>query len=215
MAGGLASSAVYLAFSTGEITDLDWYRMPQLLALCVGLGVAWTRIGVRAPRPATILAGAAVVVVVPALLWVQYAERVAGPNHDFWHPVEAVSRHVGRAVPPGGVVATVDYPGVVAAFSGRRVVALDGLTGDYAFQDDLRDHGLCALRRRGVRWLVVDDESRLRSVATADGTGYDVEITSWLHAKPAGLLRLEPGDRVFADPTSGLSLWRVDPPCPP
>ena len=120
-------------------------------------------------------------------------------------------------VPADGVVATVDYPGVIASYSGRRVVALDGLTGDYRFQDQLRDQGgACALAERGVRWLVVDDSDRLIPVGTGHPpTAYDVELASWLHHVGAGRLRLHPRtDLVYDDPSSDLSLWRIHPTCP-
>lgn len=211
LAGGLASSAVYFAWSPGKLTDLDWYRIPQLLAAAVAAGLVVARASGWRPSFVRIAAPVAAGLLVLPLLAVQFDRRLWGANRDFWGPVATFSVDVGDRTPAGAVIASVDYPGVLAAYSGRRVVALDGLTGDYAFQDDLRDHGPCALARRGVTHLVVDDERRLDG--DRPGT-YRVELASWLHRVGAGELSIDRSDDlVFEDPATGLSLWRIHPRC--
>jgi len=216
LAGGLMSSAIYFAWSPGRFTDLDWYRMPQLVAAAVLTGMAIRRIAGWQPKLVTVGAPVLVALLIPALAFVMVDRRLDGPNRDFWHPVARFAQHMDSLVPTDQAVATVDYPGVIASFSGRRVVALDGLTGDYDFQDELRDRGgSCALADRGVRWLVVDNSDRLLPVHPAHPTvAYDVELASWLHHVGAGRLRLNPKtDLVYDDPRSDLSLWRVHPSC--
>ena len=159
---------------------------------------------------------AGVVVLVPLLLVFFVDRRLQGANHDFWHPVAEFSEEVGRQVPDGEVLATVDYPGVVAAYSGVRVLALDGLTADYAFQDDLRDRGSgCALAERGVRWLIVENSERLLPGPEGSPPGtYQVEMTSWLHRVSAGAVVVDRAtDLVLDDPGADLSLWRIAPVC--
>lgn len=216
LAGGLTSSAIYFAWSPGKLTDLEWYRMPQLVAAAVAGGLVARRVAARSPRVLDVLAPAGVVLLVPLLLVFFVDRRLQGANHDFWHPVAEFSVEVGRLVPEGEVLATVDYPGVVAAYSGVRVLALDGLTADYAFQDDLRDRGSgCALADRDVRWLIVENSERLLPGPEGSPPGtYQVEMTSWLHRVSAGVVVLDRDtDLVLDDPGSDLSLWRIDPVC--
>lgn len=220
LAGGLVSTAIYLVAGVGRYTDLDWYRMPLLVAAAVLVGLAVTRLSALRPVVVDVVAWSVVVALLAGTLVVVEFGRLRGANHDHWHPVAEFSEEVGALVPPDEVIATLDFPGVLAAFSGRKVVALDGLTGDYAFQDDLRDlGGACALARRGVRWITVDDLDRLR---TPDGRvpgpddlpPFTVALSSWLHHVDVGTVELRPGDLALDDPTTGLSLWQLTPQCP-
>ncbi len=211
-AGACLSSAVYFAWSPGNLTDLDWYRMPHLLAVAVATGLVARRLAAVDARVFDLGVRLAAVVLLPFAAWFMVVDRIQGENHDFWHPVADFSEVVGELVPDGEVVATVDYPGVAAAYSGDRVLALDGLTGDYDLQAELRDEGPCALARREVSWLIVDDDDRL--FPRPDGApGHRVQVTSWLHREGGGDLLLDPGDLAHRDPVSGLSLWRVRPAC--
>ncbi len=218
--GGGVAMVIYLVAGVGRYTDLDWYRMPHLLAVVVLAGLAVARVAEARPRYGDLAVAGAAAVVIPALLVVVFERRLNGANHDYWHPVAEFSEAVGDAVPADEVVATLDFPGVLAAFGDRKVLALDGLTGDYEFQDDLRDlGGACALARRGVRWLTVDDVDRLRTPdgaipSATDEPPFTVVISSWLHRVDVGVVDLAPGTLVLQDAATGLSLWRIDPRCP-
>lgn len=218
--GGAVSMGVYLLAGVGRFTDLDWYRMPHLFAAAVLAGLAVARLEEAWPRTVDLAVVVVGVVLVMAPLFVVFERRLAGANHEYWHPVADFSVAVGAAVPPEEVIATLDFPGVLAAFSQRHVVALDGLTGDYDFQNDLVESGgACALAQRGVQWLTVDDGDRLRRLdgsipVDGDEPPFTVVISSWLHRVDVGVVELDPGALVLEDRASGLSLWRIDPRCP-
>src|SRR5690606_4059780 len=101
-------------------------------------------------------------------------------------------------------------PGYVALAIRRPTVALDGLTGDFDFQDDLRDHGAaCTLERLGVTHLVTDAPGRLQPVPGHPGRRSQ-EAAAWLHDADAGTIEVE--DRA-ATSAVGLERWRVAPTC--
>lgn len=212
--GGLTATAYYFTWSTGPLTDLDWYRVPQATAAAIALGLGADYSAAKRPVVVPgVLAGASLALV--ALLAIHWGLRANGPNDHLWDPVEEVSREVGRHVVEDERIATLDYPGVLALFSQRSVVALDGLTGDRAFQDDLRDLGApCVLARLGVEWLFVDDEQRLVPVPGGRGDEWTIEVSSWLHRQPAGELTVRAADRRLVDEATGFSLWRWSEQCP-
>ncbi len=210
LTGGLMSTAVYFAWSPGKLTDLAWYHVPLLLAASIGVALTAARIELRRPILARAGVALALVVAVSATSWLLVVDRLHGANRDFWNPVAEFSTEIGHRVPAGEVIATLDYPGVVAAYSDRPVLALDGLTGDFRFQDDLRELGAeCALQDSGVRWLLVDDDDRLVPAGDGAAAGWAVEVNSWLHREHVGDLALRPSDRVLSDAATGLSLWRL------
>lgn len=209
--GGLGSTAVYLAWSPGRITDLAWYHVPHLVACAVAAGLVLSRLELVLPPFLPRIAPTVGAVGVLILVWANVALRIDGANHRFWHPMARMSTEVGRRVPAAGIVLATDNPGVLAAYSGRRIIALDGLTGDYALQDDLRDEGAsCALRDRHVGWVLVDDVVRLAPTKDHDN---EIGIVSWLHHIGTGSLSLAPSDLVLDDEPTGRSLWRVHPRC--
>lgn len=214
--GAAVASAFYITLSPGGFTDLEWYRVPHLTAAVIAVGAAVTRweVGrVRAVVAAAALAG--VVVLVAGVGWVTATRRVSGPNRELVDPLEAFGHAAADVLPENAVVATVDYPGVMGLTVERPVVALDGLTGDFAFQEDLRRRGAeCALALRRVTHLVTITDERLEE-APGDEGGFVQPVGSWLDDMPAGDLPVDRDALLLDDEASGLSLWELDLGCPP
>jgi hypothetical protein len=214
LAGAALASGFYLVFSPGSLTDGSWYHVPQILALALGAALLADRVLLARPSLTPVaLAGVGVVLV--AAVGFVVVERVGGANDAQAEAVLDFSEGVRRLVPPDGVVATVDYPGYVALVGERPVVALDGLTGDFDFQESLvRDGAGCTLERLGVTHLVTISDTRLEPVAGASDGALSQVVTSWLDDVPVGELVVRPDDQLLDNATSGLTLWRVRPSCP-
>jgi hypothetical protein len=140
--------------------------------------------------------------------------RVQGANADQADAVRQFSRDAAAVLPDDAVVVTVDYPGYVALVTRRPVIALDGLTGDYDFQDDLRARGgPCALADLGATHLVTDTDTRLQPKPGGPPTARVQAVTSWLYDEPAGELTVDERDQLVRNPASGLDLWTLSVSC--
>lgn len=85
-----------------------------------------------------------------ALVFVKYLRVDPGPR---WY--EEAAAWIDREVPAGGAVVTTNSPGGLAFFAARPVMALDGLTGDFAWHERAAAVGLYeSLRERGVTHVV-------------------------------------------------------------
>jgi hypothetical protein len=212
--GAIAACAFYFLFSPDKLTQAGWYQAPHILAFALGTALVVDRAVERIPRLAPVVYGGAVALVALAIVFLLQF-RVQGPNADQADEVRRFGAAADAALPDDAVVATIDYPGYVALTTRRPTIALDGLTGDYAFQDDLRTRGAaCALATRGATHLVTDPDNRLRPIPGSDPPRYEQDVTSWLYDEPAGVLVVSSSDRVLAESSSGLGLWTLDASCP-
>lgn len=212
--GALAASAFYFLYSPDKLTQAGWYQAPHILAFALGTAAVVDRATVRVPRLAPIVVWGSSALLLAGLAFV-IGFRVHGPNADQADAVRSFSAEASAALPDDAVIATVDYPGYVALIARRPVIALDGLTGDYAFQDDLRARGgECALAERGANFLVTDPDGRLRPASGGPPGRYEQDVSSWLYDEPAGVITVDARDRLVDDPTSGLALWRLSVTCP-
>jgi len=211
--GALAASAFYWLWSPGKLTNAGWYQAPHIVAFALGTALLVDRVAVRLPRLAPLVAiGSTAALAFGLAFVVQY--RVQGANADQADAVRQFGRDAEAALPPDAVVATVDYPGYVALVTRRPVIALDGLTGDYAFQDDLRDRGgECALAERGTTHLVTDADARLQPAPGGPATALVQGVTSWLYDEPVGEVTVDGRDRLVSSPGSGLELWKLSVSC--
>ncbi|MGI8939898.1 MAG: hypothetical protein ACR2JF_17115 [Iamia sp.] len=213
LAGAVVASAFYILLSPGGFTDLEWYRVPHLAAALVAVAVAVTRLEASAARPTVGVAALGTSLLLLGTGWVITTRRLEGPNRELFDPLEAFGYASDRALPDGAVVATVDYPGVLGLTDEHPLVALDGLTGDFSFQEDLRDLGAaCALSNRGVTHLITITDERLVAIPGEAGA-FRQPVGSWLNDRPVGSIRVDEEGLVLDDPRSGLSLWRVDLDC--
>lgn len=207
--GALVASGFYWLWSPGKLTNAGWYQAPHILAFALATALLVDRVAVRLPRLAPLVAvGSTVVLALGLVFVVQY--RVQGANADQADAVRQFARDADAVLPDDAVVATVDYPGYVALVTRRPVIALDGLTGDYDFQDDLRDlGGECALAERGTTHLVTDTDARLSPASGGPATARVQEVSSWLYDESAGVLTVDERDRLVRNPDSGLELWSL------
>lgn len=212
--GALTASAFYFTFSPDKLTQAGWYQAPHILAFALGTALLVDRATERAPRLAPFaLAGSIAMLVLGVAYLVGF--RVQGPNADQADAVRRFGAEADAVLPDDAVVATIDYPGYVALTTRRSTIALDGLTGDYAFQDDLRTRGAaCALAKRGATHLVTDPDNRLRPVPGSTPARFEQEVSSWLYDEPAGVLIVDASDRLVDEPSSGLALWSLSVRCP-
>lgn len=136
---------------------------------------------------------------------------VHGPPSTLWTEARAFSSEVSEVLPEDAAIATVDMPGVLGLLSGHPVVALDGLTGDYAFQDNLRDDGVsCTLHDLGVRYVVTVYERR---IVERTSQSVRLAIYSWLHF--GGPTELRGRGPLVVSRSGDYQLWRLDAGCEP
>jgi len=209
-AGALAANLWYLLVSPGALTRGGWYHAPHVVALALGGGLAVERLGARWSIATKALPLASAALLVVTLVYVG-VDRLRGANQDQAVAVRSFVDRMRAELPADAVVLAVDYPGYLA-LSGRSVVAVDGLTGDFEFQAALRDVGVgCTAARLGVDHVVTKAGGALDPVD--DGAGVRVRVDSWLYRVPAGTLDLRQRDRLLTDDETGLTLWRVRPEC--
>jgi hypothetical protein len=101
-------------------------------------------------------------------------------------------------LPEGSVVLASDFPGALAFLTDDKIVPLDGLIGDYKYNDELRQRGINEfITRTNARYYmgphvginqVASDGMGTNSLGHKDGQS--VEISSPLYRKPAGSIDL-------------------------
>ncbi len=183
-----------------------------MLGLALGAGAAADAVLRWRPglRPVAIAGCAAVLLAAVAFSW---SERVRGANADQADAVRAFGAAASAALAddPDAVLVTVDYPGYVALTTRRPTIALDGLTGTFELQRDLRDRGAaCTLEELGATHLVTDAPGRLAAVPGHPDRRRQA-VSAWLYDAPAGSLEVA-GDPLATSP-AGLELWRLAPTC--
>ena len=208
--GSAGAAGWYFAFSTGQLTRGGWYHAPYVLALALGAALAVQAVLDRVPALAPAVAIGAALVLFGAVAF-SWTERTRGANADQADAVLAFGAQARAALPADAVLATVDYPGYVALVTRHPTVALDGLTGDFELQRDLRDLGAaCTLERLGVSHVVTDAPGRLEPVPGDPGRKQQ-QVASWLYDAPAGAIVL---DERLVTSAVGLQLWSTVATCP-
>ncbi|HRE87578.1 MAG TPA: hypothetical protein PK095_00440 [Myxococcota bacterium] len=178
----------------------------------------------RFATPATTLLAAGLL----ALIFVKYLRVDPGPR---WY--EEAAAWIDREVPPSGAVVTTNSPGGIAFFAARPVMALDGLTGDFAWHERAAAVGLYAsLRERGVTHVVSMGDAqtvapwiaRTRQVGHGgEGPTFEGELRpdqtadlervgmfSGIVHRQVGWLATRP-DNLTSRCPCGLAMWRLAP----
>jgi hypothetical protein len=111
-------------------------------------------------------------------------------------PLVGLARHMAATLPEGSRILVLDAPGRTAWFSGLPVIAMDGLTRDHDFSDEVRNPDLPAwAERNGITHLIsYDVPADLPWCRTEVHDGVlTVHFKAPATREPAGTL-------VFADP---------------
>jgi hypothetical protein len=217
--GGAAAASLYtFVAAQDDFTTWNWYFVPHALAAAVGCAAAAHRLTARASNrdhgramTGAVTALSVVLLVMATLLVVRRPFSSVQEQRD---ETLAFARALQAEVDPSDRIATVDLPGVLGLGSRRPVVALDGLTNDFDFQDDLMDLGAsCTLHRLGVTHLVTYETGPASPDASDDGLVLGVR--SLLHGADAGVIEISESDEVFRGSSPPMVVWRIDPDCSP
>lgn len=182
----------------------------------------------RFATPATTFVAAALL----ALIFVKYLRVDPGPR---WY--EEAAAWIDREVPPSGAVVTTNSPGGIAFFADRPIMALDGLTGDFAWHERAAAVGLYeSLRERGVTHVVSMGDAqtvapwieRTRKVGHGgEGPTFEGEINPDGTARLArvgmfsGIVHRQVGwlattqDNLTSRCPCGFAMWRLTPAASP
>ena len=218
LGGAAAASAYTFVAAQDDFTTWNWYYVPHCLAAAVGGAAAAHRLTERASSRGHGRAMTGAVAALSVALLVLAAglvvRRPLSSVQDQRDETLAFARSLQAEVDPSDRIATVDLPGVLGLGSRRPVVALDGLTNDFDYQDDLVDLGVsCTLSELGVRYLVTY-ETGPASADTSDG-GLVLGVRSLLHDADAGVIDITESDEVFRGSSPPMVVWRIDPDCSP
>lgn len=212
LGAGLAS-AFYYCYSAIAWTGAGWYDVPQLFAAALAAAPAADRVlssPSRFVRP-VLIGGLAVFILLAA--WVDVAFYLTG---DYRNRTESVVRFGDRLREVVGVhevIAVVDFPGVLGLTSERPIVAFDGLTGDFAYQEHLRDRGpSCTFAGLGVRYVIARDDRGLER-RDAIPPAWVLAAGSSIHDAGWDQLVFNSEDQLLADQVSRLRLFRYEPAC--
>jgi hypothetical protein len=213
---GVLMHAAYVVLFTDEITTWSWYYVPGVLnaALLLCLGMEWLErtaarvAGRRAADLGVRLCLVLLVVVGGARAW----QRYATDKHAWKREVAAWLKANLRA---GEAIYVYEHPGTFAYYSNQRIVPIDGLINDYAYQDELVKLGVrdyLAAKGIGLYLGSPRGHSRHSQASRHDGSGnVTVRVTSSLYRRSVGALVLRPADLVheFSFPPYAVSLWRI------
>lgn len=217
--GAFTSSMIIMATGSGGTTTWYWYYVPHCVAAAVGVALAVERLCVlehqatttrRVSRRNAALVGAAVLLIAAAAVDLR-RPSTAGARR--WEEAHEFATALRRVTPTGAPVATVDLPGILALVSDHPIVALDGLTGDFAFQRDLAADGVdCVLERLGVHHLVTYEHAPWADVDVGDARA--LPVSAALSGQGAGTVTVMTPP-LTTPSTSPLRLWRTLPTCGP
>jgi hypothetical protein len=223
---GVVAHAVFITVFTDHYTFWPWYYVSGVLAasLTAAYVPQWvaarvsTRSAAAVIRPVVMLTTIGILCAGAGRTWVKAFSPVAiGPvlitaevNEYRWNEEFAGWRM--EHLPPRSAVFVTDWPGVLAYYSDRRVLPMDGLVNDFRYNDELLAVGpeayLCG---HGFRYVFAGIEG---------GVTQRLEVEAPLYRKQAGTLTLQPRDvlvkvrDVVSRPerTPAYAMWRLT--CP-
>jgi len=224
---GVIVHGTYIVLRMSSETRWTWYYTSWILLGAVLLARAGSV--VLAPRLWLVTPTAAVLVLLLAGGWVQlsYKRSYLGPSlRPPQSLIDAVSRNIGIHN-----AFVVDEPGYLAYFTDLKIIPLDGLMGDVAFQHDLATKGVHAVAAKyHVDGFIAPgepfdeaaaknycDQLFLASVelhCEADGPGQwrviSADVYSRVPGALAGRLQLNKDQIVWSE-KNVLTVWRITP----
>jgi len=232
------------AFSTGALIHAlyvllrmeavqPWYFAGEVISVAFMLDAATKRVmSLGSPRIPRVAAAVAVGLLLPAIA-VRQATLPPLPARPWFLDV---ARWIDANVPEGEAIAVTHSPGAIAYFSHRSVMALDGLTGDFAFHERAARDGLyVALHAMGDRYLLAPgprsrefpaafrkseaightgEGTSARGTIGADGVGEmsAIGLYSAIAGRHVGWLRTDDGNLVDQGLCSrAIAVWKLAP----
>jgi hypothetical protein len=200
----------------------QWHFMSyRLLAVLVFPGLLH-RLTAAAPdrfrRAALLLCIAAIL----AVCTERYVRRYSKPSRPSWSAASHEAAVWARTNTPPEALFSMKDAGHFGYFSERRVIVLDGVVGDFAFQDVLREKRLLSwLAATGVDYIAQHAFWDYPSVTEGDYETFSIAYTSRLYLSESDTLRLARDDEVYrstpyaAGPgETVIVIWRFRPPLP-
>jgi hypothetical protein len=209
---------VYAVFATASRTHWAWYFVLQLVTLALLVATAWSPLlAALAARPPSAARRAivgltwlvvAAVVVLPVLNAVAARQR----STDGVDAIDAAAGHLADVLPEDDAVLALDLPGAFAFRRTGPVVAFDGLTGDFDYQEDLAERGIaCTMEDLGIDVVVSPDYlSWAPSIATPGYGRAEVVLDRWIDDRPVGSVEVAEVDEVVRSADGEVVAWRVD-----
>jgi hypothetical protein len=225
LGAGVLVHALYVVGFTDHYTFWAWYYVSGVLAaaLCAAHLPGWLARQLDTPastafiNAAVVAATLLVVTAGAARAWLKaFNPLTLGPvtidvpvNEYRWPEEFAV--WMKRHLPPDSIVFVYDWPGALAFYSDLRILPMDGLVSDFAYNDELLAQGarqyLCA---KGVRYYF--------GLIEHDLANQDVAVPAPLYRRPAGTLPLREERLVIKtrdvaakpDETLPFAIWQLD-----
>ena len=195
-----------------------WHFMGYRVLAALALPCLLDRFSGFLPRPSRIAAGVLVIAAIILSGSERYWNRFTAEPRDHWSVAAYEAAVWARENTPKEAIFAMKDAGHFGYFSGRRVVSLDGIVGDIAFQEVLRERRLGTwLESRGVSYLV--QHAFWEYPAVNDGTYETVGLTytSRLHLVESDTLRLSCEEEIYrSSPYRDGShetvfvIWRMD-----
>ena len=211
--GASLASLFYYCFASLAWTGGGWYQVPLLLAAALASAPAIDRFLASPRRYVRPVLASALATFVALIALVETRFYLTGLYRVETEAVVRFGDDLRDVVGPNEVVAVNDFPGVLALTGNRPTIAFDGLTGDFAYQENLRDLGpSCTFARLGVQYIVARADG-VPEPGPGDRTRSTVAMGPRLYEEGWSRLELDTDELVLAAPGAGLQLFRYQPGC--
>lgn len=165
---GVLLHAAYVVLMTDHLTHWTWYYLPGVINLCLFTAVVleWmeARLSASLRRSFAVIVGiASVMIGIGGIMrgWSEYMN----PETNGWMPFQTsgssekwqleMAHYIDSQMPPRATLLTFDWPGYIAYHSDLKVIPIDGLMNDFAYQDEIRRTGMHAfVVKHDVRYFL-------------------------------------------------------------
>lgn len=207
-----------LVFAVGTLAHWSWYLVLELVATTIVAGRLLAEGAVGARLAEGRRTGPALGITISVVILVAAGLSLSGRSSaaEEARNLHGFGEELGRVTDGRGVVFVLDLPGVVAFNSPAPVVAFDGLTGDFEYQEALARRGVeCTMADLGVEIVVAPPYLGWSQDVGAPGyTRAEVPLARFLDGAPVGSVTVAESDELLRSADGELVAWRVQPLCP-
>lgn len=215
----------YLLFFTNDATWWSWYYVVGVLNLAFGIPIIGQAVGDKfcsmgwrkASQLSNVLAKHVTILLMVAAItrtWMRWWNPDAiqinnvfaiNPKQGDMRWYEQLALWLDKNLPRDSTIMVWDIPGTLAFYSHHRIVPLDGLMGDYRYNDDLLNMGADAyVKAKHIRYFIAPVPSQGRAISWRNtvancctitdlgNSSFRVEIFSPLYHYSAGHIMLGP-----------------------